>query len=289
MSEARRDAAMTSTGHAVSGADYLDAHFEASRPEYEAMLRSVGLRRGWRVLDAGAGGGSFLPLLTQLVGPTGRVTALDLAPENVAAIADRVAAGAFECSVEVHMGGITALPYPDDSFDAVWCANVLQYLDDAEAARALAEFCRVARPGGLVAVKDQDPTPEQTGPIPPATTWRLFAALAERDQQVAGQLRSFALRSWLERAGLAEVWQHTTLVERWSPLRPAERAFLAAGWVWIAEVARQASLSAADLAVWEPLADPARAAALLDRPDFYFREGHVLAVGRVPGNAPGTV
>jgi hypothetical protein len=34
---------------------YLDLHFEACRPAYEAMLRSVGLQSGWRVIDAGCG------------------------------------------------------------------------------------------------------------------------------------------------------------------------------------------------------------------------------------------
>jgi ubiquinone/menaquinone biosynthesis C-methylase UbiE len=283
MSDTQRDATTTSTGHAASAAGYLDAHFAAARPEYEAMLRMVGLRRGWRLLDAGAGGGSFLPLMAELAGPSGRIVALDLAPENVAAIAARVAAGDFECSVEAHTGGIDALAYPDDSFDAVWCANVLQYLDDARAARALAEFRRVVRPGGLVAVKEQDPTAEQTRPIEPTMIWRLFAALAEGDVQFAGQFRSVDLRGWLERAGLADVWQRTTLVERWSPLRHAEREYLADGLAIVADLALRLPLPAADRATWERLADPVSRATFLDRPDLYFREAHVLAVGRVPG------
>ncbi len=53
----------TSTGHGLSEGSYLDSHFETMRPEYEAMIRSVGLTSGWSVLDAGCGGGSFLPLL----------------------------------------------------------------------------------------------------------------------------------------------------------------------------------------------------------------------------------
>jgi 2-polyprenyl-3-methyl-5-hydroxy-6-metoxy-1,4-benzoquinol methylase len=64
-------ATTTSTGHAQSSADWLDLHFEDCRPEYEAMLRSVGIAPGWRVLDAGCGGGAFLPLLAELVGPGG--------------------------------------------------------------------------------------------------------------------------------------------------------------------------------------------------------------------------
>ena len=74
----------TSTGHALSAAAWLDAHYLAAQPEYETMVRSVGFQRGWRVLDAGCGGGSYLPLLAELVGPQGHISAVDLAPENVA-------------------------------------------------------------------------------------------------------------------------------------------------------------------------------------------------------------
>jgi arsenite methyltransferase len=80
----------SSQGHALAGGDWLDVHFEAERPEYEAILRSVGLRHGWHVLDAGCGAGGFLPLIAAEVGPNGRITALDLAPENIATVAHRV-------------------------------------------------------------------------------------------------------------------------------------------------------------------------------------------------------
>ena len=43
------------SGHALSDARWLDAHFEHSRVVYEAMARAVGLEPGWRVLDAGCG------------------------------------------------------------------------------------------------------------------------------------------------------------------------------------------------------------------------------------------
>ncbi len=51
----------TSTGIASSTADWLDDHFELARPEYEAQLRAVGIRPGWRVLDAGCGGAASCP------------------------------------------------------------------------------------------------------------------------------------------------------------------------------------------------------------------------------------
>lgn len=51
----------TSTGHELSESSYLDSHFETMKPEYETMIRSVGIQSGWKVLDAGCGGGVSSP------------------------------------------------------------------------------------------------------------------------------------------------------------------------------------------------------------------------------------
>ncbi len=152
------DRTATSTGQPMTDSGFLDAHFEADRPEYEAALRSVGVQPGWQVLDAGCGGGSFLPLLAELVGPTGQVRAVDVAPENVLRAQARLAGTGAASLVTVEEGSLLALPFPDHTFDAAWCANVLMYLSDVDLPRALAELCRVVRPGGLVAAKEGDST-----------------------------------------------------------------------------------------------------------------------------------
>src|SRR5207253_598241 len=101
----------------------------------------------------------------------------------------------------------------------VWCANVLQYFSDAELAAILAEFRRVVRPGGLVAVKDDENAHWLVWPGEPAVYWRLFEALMQREDalgvQMRGGFRGRALRRWLERAGLFPVRQRTHLIERW--------------------------------------------------------------------------
>ena len=69
----------------LTGSAWLEVHFEAMRAEYERMLRSVGLERGWRVVDAGCGTGPFLPSLRRLVGETGAVLARVVATDRSAA------------------------------------------------------------------------------------------------------------------------------------------------------------------------------------------------------------
>ena len=96
----------TSTGDDLSESSYLDIHFDAMRPEYEAMIRSVGIKPGWHVLDAGCGGGSFLTLLAELVGSSGHISALDQAPEHIEAVETLVDSGRFVCPVAAKLGKI---------------------------------------------------------------------------------------------------------------------------------------------------------------------------------------
>ena len=277
------EAYAASTGQLMTDAGWLDAHLETCRPEYEAMLRSVGIRPGWHAFDAGCGSGSFLPLLAELVGPSGRIAALDLAPDNVAIVERRVAAWGLPTPVEARVGSVLALPYDDGTFDAVWCAATSQYLTDAELATTLAECRRVVRRGGIVAIKEVDDTMIGVTPAPPLLIAHVFAAMAAGgNAQFADCLRTPSLAAWLRGAGLVGVWQRTTLVERAAPPRAVERRYMGDGLAYFASVAPQCDLSGVDRAAWEGLADATGRERLFDDADFTWREGHVVAVGSVP-------
>jgi arsenite methyltransferase len=271
----------SSTGQAMTGVGWLDVHFESARPEYEAQLRAVGIEPGWRVLDAACGAGSFLPWLAEIVGPRGRLDALDLAPDNVAAVEGRLKGWGLGCPVEATVGTVLALPYPDGHFDAVWFANSSQYLSDEELATALAEFRRVVRPGGLVAVKESDLI--RVLPAPPGLVLHHLEATAKGGNgQRQGVLRNATLPDWLRRAGLVAVQRWTTLIQRAAPLPPATRQLCRHFLAMYASEAVALDLPAADRACWSTLRDPAALERLLDDPDFYFAEGNILVVGRVP-------
>ena len=223
------------------------------------MLRSVGIERGWRVLDAGCGSGSLVPCMADLVGPSGRIVALDIAPENVEIVNQRLPTWGLPCPVEAKVGSLTALPFKDGSFDAVWCGNVLQYFSDADLLVVLAELRRVVGPGGLVAVKDVDMQLVRLHPADPF----LVAHLSEvslRDTRLGpesrGSLRGRELRRWLERAGLEEVWQRTTMIERWAPLRPVERQLWTEWLAFLAGLAEERGVPEADLPAWRTLKTP---------------------------------
>jgi len=272
----------SSTGQALTGGAWLDVHFAAARPEYEVQLRAVGIQPGWRVLDAACGSGSFLPWLAELVGPTGSLAALDLAPENVALV-ERLAEWALPCAVEAQLGNVLALPYPDDAFDAVWFANTSQYLTDAELATALAEFRRVVRPGGLVAVKETDPTAYRVEPAQPGLILRYSQAAAKAGNvQVIGTLRAPALPRWLRVSGLTDVWRRSTLIERVAPHSPVVNAWLGGLFTYCGTLAANLELPPDDREFWGRMRDSAARERFLSDPECWFIEMNVLTVGMVP-------
>lgn len=268
-----------STGLSFTHPTIVDAHFDACRTEYRYLLTQAGVAPGWRVLDAGCGAGDFLPWLVELVGPDGRIAAVDLAGENVALTARRIRTP--PCPVALAQGDLRCLPYAEASFDAVWCANTVQYLDDDELALALAEMRRVVRPGGIVAIKELDPRLIFARPADPDLFAEFFRAAGRLPGYARQLLRAGELYRHLKRAGLAGVRQQTVLIEHFAPLTARAQAFYGPTCARLAGQALRMGLSAE----WERFVDPDGPANPLRDPDGYISEGGVLAVGVVPESA----
>jgi SAM-dependent methyltransferase len=124
----------------------------AFHPAMEPILRPLELRGGLRVLDVGSGPGHTTLELARRVGPAGKVTGVDINAEFVARSAAR--AREQKSNVEFVHSGFPPLPFPDRSFDRVFCKNVLEYVDSAPA--TVDEMARVAAPGGIVVAVDSD-------------------------------------------------------------------------------------------------------------------------------------
>lgn len=273
----------SSAGHDFAEADWLDTHFIAMQPEYEEMLRWVGLQPGWHVLDAACGSGSFLPLMTELVGPTGQVSAIDLAPENIGVVEKRAQQSGWPAPVAARVGDILALPYEDQSFDAVWCANTTQYLTDDELTTMLREFCRVVRPGGLVTIKEYDITTQLLQPLPPRLVPNFQDAMMRIRSAYYQQLfRAIDLQRWLRRAGLTDLRQKPTLMTRFQPIQPMLKSFLGGFLQYTCEQLPQLDLPAEERQLWTALADLDAPDHIFNHPDFQYRAIQTVFVGRVP-------
>lgn len=106
-------------------------------PEITTWLRdTIGLHAGMTVIDLGAGTGKFTPRLLE----TG---AQVIAVEPVAQMLEKLSAVLPQ--VKTLAGTAESIPLPDESVDAVVCAQSFHWFATA---RALAEIQRILKPGG---------------------------------------------------------------------------------------------------------------------------------------------
>ena len=124
----------------------------AYHPAMEPLLRPLDLKAGLRVLDVGSGPGHTTFELARRIAPGGKVTGVDINAEFV----ERSGAHARDAKLAADFvrSAFPPLPFPDASFDRVWCKNVLEYVDSA--ADTVAEMARVTAPGGVVVAVDSD-------------------------------------------------------------------------------------------------------------------------------------
>lgn len=105
------------------------------------------------VLDAGCGSGRYV--LHALRRGATRVTGVDLSPEMLARAENELSAHHFDATITLTQGGLAALPVPDAWADLTVCGLVVGHLENLR--HALAELCRVTRPGGTLLCSDVHP------------------------------------------------------------------------------------------------------------------------------------
>ncbi|MFE6921015.1 bifunctional 2-polyprenyl-6-hydroxyphenol methylase/3-demethylubiquinol 3-O-methyltransferase UbiG [Nocardia sp. NPDC057663] len=102
------------------------------------------LEAGWqdvRVLDVGCAGG----YTTEFLDNRGaKVTGIDVSAKLIDA-AEKHAAESGR-AIDYHVGAAESLPFPDATFDAVTCVDVLEHVQSPAA--AVREIHRVLKPGG---------------------------------------------------------------------------------------------------------------------------------------------
>ena len=129
--------------HAV-GADIIVGALLAAR---------MPLAETW-ILDAGCGGGTYARAVVEHVG---HIDAIDPSEANVARARARLWRYERAGRVALHHGDLKELPFDDGMFDAVMTNQALYRLENGVAGypghrKALAEFNRVLRPGGVLVV-----------------------------------------------------------------------------------------------------------------------------------------
>jgi len=116
-----------------------------------SFIDKLGVKSGSKVLEIACGTGRDSVLIADRVGAEGELHLQDLSADMMRVcrrkLADHPAVASFALANALH------LPYPADSFDAVYSFGALGEFSDQ--ARALKEMVRVTKPGGKILVGDE--------------------------------------------------------------------------------------------------------------------------------------
>jgi SAM-dependent methyltransferase len=227
----------------------------AARAQEGPVWAQAGIVPGATVADIGCGPGAVAAEVAEVVGPRGRVIAVDQDPDAVAVAADLAAARGLR-NVTARQGDAAATGIAPGTVDTVMVRHVLAHTGGREP-DIVAHAASLVRPGGAVLLVDVDLTAHRIDP--PDDDWddlqaRYVGFHRRRGNDPSVGLR---LRHLLVDAGL-DVVDHRGwywMLEAVPGLRPP---------AWIARDAlvAEGSASAADVERWASMLD-----ALDARPD----------------------
>jgi SAM-dependent methyltransferase len=120
------------------------------QPLTDLLVRNAGIKPGNSVLDLACGTGEPALTIAKIVGPSGKVVGLDIAPGMIAVAKERMAAQGLK-NVTFQLNEHDDLPtLQDNSFDAATCRLGLMFMPDP--VRMLKSIRRVLKPGGKASV-----------------------------------------------------------------------------------------------------------------------------------------
>mgnify|MGYP000961369080 CR=1 FL=1 len=118
---------------------------ETNRQMYEQVFSSMAVEDGDAILEIGFGNGKFFPELYSKAKDLS-LSGIELSQEMVTEAIKNNHALVDAGTLKLQTGATNSLPFADNSFDKIFCINVIYFWEDAPA--HLQEIKRVLKPGG---------------------------------------------------------------------------------------------------------------------------------------------
>ena len=179
----------------------LAALAEALDPGTVRHLDSIGVGRGWRCLEVGAGGGSIAAWLSERVAGDGAVVATDLDTTVLRELS--------RPNLEIRVHDVLEDDLPEGEFDLVHVRLLLGWLSEPQ--RALRRLASALKPGGWLLAEEMDFTSVAPDPHLDAGAQGAFARVAAAHDAVLSGEHGFDVHYGrrvagdLADAGLADV------------------------------------------------------------------------------------
>jgi ubiquinone/menaquinone biosynthesis C-methylase UbiE len=143
---------MTTLQFTDEQAQRLEALYSTAdvRAQREETLRLLALKPRESVIDVGCGPGFLCEGMADRVGAEGHVLGIDVSPDLV----DLARRRNRRSWLTYETGDALALAAPNEAFDVVVCAQVLEYVPEADA--GIRELYRVLKPGGRALIVDTE-------------------------------------------------------------------------------------------------------------------------------------
>jgi demethylmenaquinone methyltransferase/2-methoxy-6-polyprenyl-1,4-benzoquinol methylase len=251
-------------------APMLAAYHRAHAAELRHYIEALPLQPGDTVLDMACGDGTYALWLAEQVGHSGTVIGVDIAPVYLDIARQQADRSPYAAALHFELGSIDQLALTDGLFDLAWCGQSLSSLPDP--LTTLRTLRRVVRPGGTVAVLENDPLHQMIIPWPPDLELTIRQAQLQSMEATEDSTEKFAIGRQLgaafQAAGLVPWHTRAYTTTRHAPLSSDEQTYLA--WYFQDVKARVwPAIEPHDRARFDQLLNPESADCLFHRPGFF--------------------
>jgi ubiquinone/menaquinone biosynthesis C-methylase UbiE len=271
------------SGLIMSSTRWLIDHYKAKEKYRHQMVEDLDLKPGDMVLDVGSGPGLWSNRLAEKIAPNGCIIGIDYSTDAIRNAKIKLENSPYKNIIKYSKADFFNIPYPDETFDLVFCSNSLMYFPDLMKEKLLKEQKRVVKKGGRIVSKEYDGETIIVYPIPPELWLKLKNAVAQvlstrppeeyYDEYVARNVRKLFLD-----AELKNIVTIPYPVQMFAPLSAHQKNYITEESQWFIKTAFS-HLNQSEVSLLESFFDPSSSQYILDREDFSYFQVEFMTIG----------